>query len=92
MVYVCLYNNTKIISFLWAKRSNCTMHIMSLWTDTNWRRKGMGKQLKVELEKWCVKTGIKTIETTVHIENKSMISLNKKLQYESKYIRMEKRL
>ncbi|MCK5760980.1 MAG: GNAT family N-acetyltransferase [Candidatus Delongbacteria bacterium] len=85
-----------IVSFIWAeinKQNVKVIDIMSLWTDKDYRNKGIATQLKNELEIWC-KTSTKAykIRTTISSKNQSMILLNEKLGYRTDYYKMSKKL
>lgn len=82
-----------IQGFIWAckqeKPENSVM-ILSLYVTEENRVQGIATNLKLLLEEWCRIEGIRTIETTVHYKNNSMIALNKKLGYNPGMIYMTK--
>ena len=63
---------------------------MSLWTEEKFRGQGIATQLKQEMENWAKKNHIKRIDTTINMKNTKMLSINEKMGYEIKYLRMEK--
>lgn len=70
--------------FIWAYKSEKvqdSVMILSLYTAEEHRGEGIATKLKSLLEEWCKLEGIRTIETTVHYKNSSMITLNQKLGY-----------
>ncbi len=66
--------------------------ILSLYTEEDRRGQGVATNLKSLLEEWCKLEGIRTIETTVHYKNSSMITLNQKLGYVPGMLYMTKTL
>ena len=85
----------EIRGFIWGKRQeadNNSVMILSLYVENESRNLGIASGLKHELEKWCKKECIDTIETTVHYTNEKMIELNKKLGYTPKMVRMIKKI
>lgn len=87
--------NGQAQGFIWAYRmeepSDCVM-IVSLYVAEDYRRQGIATNLKKMLEEWCKSKGVKTIKTTTHYNNKSMIELNKKLGYVPGMVHMSKTL
>ena len=87
---------SSIISFIWSEineNNKEVLDIFSLWTDEKYRGQGIASNLKIELEKWAEsETSAKKIVTTVNVNNKNMVSLNKKLGYEIIYHTMTKNL
>ncbi len=87
--------NKQLISFIFAeidRNQPNKLHMGSLWTHKNYRKLGIGKKMKKELEKWAKKKKVKKIDTKVNIKNKSMVNLNKKLKYKITSYIMEKKL
>lgn len=81
--------------FIWAyklEKVQDSVMILSLYTAEDYRGQGIATNLKNLLEEWCRLEGIKTIETTVHFKNKSMITLNQKLGYAPGMLYMAKTL
>lgn len=81
--------------FIWAHKQEKvpdSVMILSLYTSENYREQGIATNLKSLLEEWCRLEGIKTIETTVHYNNSSMIALNQKLGYTPGMLHMTKTL
>jgi len=84
-----------IQGFIWAykqEKIQDSVMILSLYTNESYRSQGIATNLKKMLEEWCRLEGIKTIETTVHYSNKSMIALNQKLGYAPGMLFMSKTL
>jgi len=88
--YICIAKEEDILGFIWAEKQEQDVMILSLYVDEAIRQKSVGTELKLQLEHWCKENGIRKIKTTVHSKNKKMLSLNKKLGYESKMVHMEK--
>ncbi len=81
--------------FIWAhkqEKSKDSVMILSLYITENYRGHGEATNLKVMLEEWCRCEGIKTIQTTVHYSNSSMLALNQKLGYVPGMVFMTKTL
>ncbi len=86
-------NNVR--GFIWAYKSERvqdSVMILSLYTEEDHRGQGVATNLKSLLEEWCKLEGIRTIETTVHYKNSSMIALNQKLGYVPGMLYMTKTL
>lgn len=87
-------DNNQIIAFIWAEineKDNEVLDIKSLWTNKNYRERGVATKLKIELEKWAkAQTDARKISTTVSANNKAMVLLNQKLGYEINYYTMTK--
>ena len=82
----------KIIAFLWFNFGETRVELLSLWTDPDYRRKGMAKKLKIAAEKWGRDNGKKLMTTTVFASNTKMIALNELLGYDIVSYQMEKKL
>ena len=82
----------KIIAFLWFNYGKTRIELVSLWTDPDYRRKGLAKKLKMAAEKWGLGNGKKLMTTTVFAANKKMVALNELLGYEIVSYQMEKKL
>jgi RimJ/RimL family protein N-acetyltransferase len=85
----------QIQGFIWAykqEKPKDSVMIISLYVTENYRRKGIATNLKLLLEDWCRFEGIKTIQTTVHYNNRKMIELNEKLGYTPGMVNMTKSL
>jgi len=81
--------------FIWAYKQDKpqdSVIILSLYIAEGYRGKGIATNLKLLLEEWCRLEGIETIQTTVHYNNNSMITLNQKLGYNSGMLYMTKTL
>lgn len=81
--------------FIWAykqEKPKDSVMILSLYITEEYRKQGVATNLKVLLEEWCRHEGIKTIQTTVHYNNNSMIALNQKLGYNPGMVYMTKTL
>lgn len=81
--------------FIWAckqEKPQDSVMILSLYVTEDYRGQGVATNLKVLLEEWCRLEGIKTIETTVHYKNNSMMALNQKLGYIPGMVYMTKKL
>ncbi len=81
--------------FIWAYKSEKAQNkvmILSLYTAEGYRGQGIATSLKRLLEEWCRLEGIRTIETTVHYKNRSMITLNQELGYVPGMLYMTKTL
>lgn len=89
-------NKPMPISFIWAeenKNNRKKIDIISLWTMEEFRGGGLAQKLKTALEIWAKEeTNAEEIHTTVSTKNISMIKLNEKLDYKTKYYRMIKYL
>ena len=84
-----------IQGFIWAckqEKSQDSVMILSLYVTEDYRGQGVATKLKKLLEEWCRLKGIKTIETTVHYKNNSMMELNRKLGYTPGMVYMTKKL
>ncbi|TCU75749.1 acetyltransferase (GNAT) family protein [Tissierella praeacuta] len=84
-----------IQGFIWAckqEKSQESVMILSLYVTEDYRGKGVATNLKILLEEWCRLEGIKTIETTVHYKNNSMMALNRKLGYTPGMVHMVKKI
>lgn len=85
----------QVQGFIWAhkqEKPQDSVMILSLYITESYRGQGVATNLKVLLEEWCRFEGIKTIQTTVHYSNKSMIALNQKLGYTPGMVYMTKAL
>lgn len=92
---ICKTENNQIIGFVWAfkqEQPKDSVMILSLYVEENYRKQGIAVELKKKLEEWCLKEGVKQIQTTVHYTNKKMISLNERLGYEPGMLYMTKKL
>lgn len=88
-------NQGEVKGFIWANKQEepqDSIMILSLYVTEDCRGQGIATELKKLLEKWCIGKGIKTIQTTTHYNNHSMIELNKKLGYVPGMVRMTKTL
>ncbi|WP_313340149.1 GNAT family N-acetyltransferase [Sedimentibacter sp.] len=88
-------DENNIQGFIWAykqEKVQDSVMILSLYTEEDYRGQGIATNLKNLLEEWCRFEGIKTIETTVHYNNNSMIALNQKLGYAPGMLYMTKTL
>jgi len=65
-------------------------YIGDVFTEFNFRKKGIGKRLIKEFENICKKRKIKNIQLDVSIKNKKVISLYKKEKFATTKYRMEK--
>ena len=84
-----------IQGFIWAykqEKHQESVMILSLYTGEDYRGQGIATNFKKLLEEWCRLEGIKTIKTTVHYNNNSMIALNQKLGYAPGILYMTKRV
>jgi GNAT superfamily N-acetyltransferase len=79
----------KVVGFHIIKESeygNSTMgNTVTLWTDPLFRKQGIATKLKELGIEWAKKRKVKFVQTAVHINNKAMLSLNKKLDFEDCY-------
>lgn len=85
----------QIQGFIWAckqEKHQDSVMILSLYVTEDYRGQGVATKLKKLLEEWCRLEGIKTIETTVHYKNNSMMELNRKLGYTPGMVYMTKKL
>lgn len=90
--YLAVAKAETLIGFIWAKRQDEHVMIMSLYVEKSHRHQHVATNLKEKLEAWCIEEGIDRIVTTVHSKNEKMLQLNKKMGYEAQMIHMEKRL
>lgn len=67
-------------------------YIESLWVQEDFRKQGVGQELKRLGEAWAKAAGAKVITTSVHYANKSMIDFNLKLGFEALQVEMIKSL
>ena len=84
-----------IISFLWAEidaKKNDRMDIISLWTNSDFRRLGIATKLKEKMEIFAINHKVKKIYTTVSANNRKIVELNEKLGYKINYHTMSKEL
>ncbi len=81
--------------FIWAARmpgyENLAI-IISLYVAESYRRQGLARRLKEDLEAWCREKKIKSILASVHYSNQAMLELNKKLGYKAGMVSMRKDL
>ena len=88
-----IQENKVLISFLiFEINSNGVLKINSLWTNPDFRKKGIATRQKKNLESWALKNNVKKICTTVAKENLNMQNINAKLGYRVTSFRMEKDL
>jgi GNAT superfamily N-acetyltransferase len=79
----------KIVGFHIIKESeygSSTMgNTVTLWTDPKFRKQGIATKLKELGIEWAKKRKVKFVQTAVHVNNKVMLDLNKKLDFEDCY-------
>jgi GNAT superfamily N-acetyltransferase len=76
-----------------AEYGSSTMgNVVTLWTDPKFRKKGIATKLKELATDWAKKRKVKFIQTAVHVNNKAMLDLNKKLNFEDSYRLLRKYL
>lgn len=63
-----------------------------MWVDSEFRRSGVGKELKRRGEDWAKKSKLDHLYTWVHVDNKKMIAMNEKLGYQTQNIKMVKKI
>ena len=59
-----------------------TCHIHGLWTDKDFRGKGIALKLKEMGEAWAREKNCYLMDSNVRVSNEGMIALNKKMGYE----------
>ncbi len=76
-----------------AEYGSSTMgNVVTLWTDPNFRKQGIATKLKDLGTEWAKKRKVKFIQTAVHVNNKAMLDLNKKMNFEDSYRLLRKYL
>lgn len=66
--------------------------IITLWTDENYRGKGIAKALKEQAEAWGRNLSLDHLQTGVHSSNKRMLEINKKSEFEITQYNLKKKL
>ena len=86
----------KVIGFHIVKEADYGSHTMgnvvTLWTDPMYRKQGVATKLKEFAVEWAKKRKVKFIQTAVHVNNKAMLDLNKKFEFEDSYRLLRKYL
>jgi GNAT superfamily N-acetyltransferase len=76
-----------------AEYGSSTMgNVVTMWTDPAFRKQGIATKLKELGLEWAKKRKVKFIQTAVHVNNKPMLDLNKKLDFEDSYKLLRKYL
>lgn len=74
------------------KHSQLRGHIYSLWVHDDYRKNGIGSELKKRGEDWAKSQGAKLISTQVYYSNQKMIAFNQKLGFIPQQLEMIKPL
>ena len=86
----------ELVGFHWVamEETNNTKfgHIGSLWVSEEYRKQGIGKNLKEDAEAWVKQQGAAYLLTEVFFDNKKMIEYNKKLGFDTGQVKMRKNL
>lgn len=86
----------KVVAFHIVKEAeygSSTMgNVVTLWTDPKFRKQGIASKLKEQAIEWAKKRKVKFIQTAVHVNNKPMLDLNKKFDFEDSYRLLRKYL
>jgi len=67
-------------------------NIATLWVAPDYRKKGIGHQLKTRAEIWGREKKLAFLQTNVHTNNKTMLAINEAAGFETAYINLRKRL
>jgi|GEM_PF-2528581 GNAT superfamily N-acetyltransferase len=94
--YILAKNDNKIVGLHWIKISEkyntrCAK-IDSLWVHDDYRKKGIGAEIKRQGEVWAKENGAKFIVTEVFYSNQRMIDFNLKQGFEARQVEMIKDL
>ncbi len=94
--YVLLAKNdtAQIIGLHWAQfeEQEPLAYLISLWVRPDYRRRGIAKNLKANVEVWLRNQGLKEVRTQVHTLNQAMINFNSALGFSTVVIGMTKKL
>lgn len=86
----------EVVGFHWLrlyeKNNEKLAHIDSLWVSNEFRKHGIGSELKKRGEEWAKGKGVNTITTNVFYENKKMLEFNFKLGFKAETVNMSKRI
>lgn len=66
--------------------------IITLWTDQNFRGRGIAKALKERAEDWARKLNLDHLQTGVHANNKRMLAINEKNGFQITQYNLKKKL
>jgi len=67
-------------------------HVSDVITDTQWKRKGVGKKLVTEAHEWLINKGVNEVNLTVFSFNKEAVLFYQSLGYSNKHITMIKNI
>lgn len=86
--------NTNLEGFIWAhyEPQMSVVQIEVLYVKPEYRKQGIATHLKNTIEEWAISIGATVIESTVNIDNHSMIQLNNYLGYHTTHLKMTKNL
>lgn len=82
----------KLLGFIWGHYEPSQDKVVTemIYVHPSIRSKGLGFQLKEEIEKWAMMIGASYIEGTISVSNQHMIDLNEKLGFHKTHIIMKK--
>ena len=66
------------------------VQIEVLYVKPEYRKQSIATHLKNTIEEWAISIGATVIESTVNIDNHSMIQLNNHLGYHTTHLKMTK--
>ena len=86
--YLCLaaFEEDKMIGGIYQNKftidNQLACHVHGLWIHSDYRKRGIAKELKRLGEEWAKHQACKFMDSNVRVTNKSMIALNESLGYE----------
>ncbi|CAM4173339.1 GNAT family N-acetyltransferase [Staphylococcus schweitzeri] len=85
-------NDSQLCAFIWG-HFNSEKQIVSielLYVEPQYRNRRLAARLKCGIESWAKSIKAKQVVSTVHKDNVTMISLNKRLGYQLSHVKMYK--